>query len=583
MTPRHTSFTSSSLWAAIVVLVAAGACAGGSPSNKPAAVEPATLVLTGGKIVTVDDRTPEAEALAVQGDTIVAVGTSDEIAAYVGDGTAVVDLKGRLAIPGFVESHAHFTGVGDARMQLNLMDVKSWDAIVDMVAAAAKTGEPGQLIRGRGWHQAKWTSVPTPNVEGVPIHQSLTAVSPDNPVILRHASGHAAIANAKAMELAGISRRTPNPPGGEIVKDARGNPTGYLKETAQQLLAPVLKASSEDEALTRRRIELASQEVISKGVTTFHDAGTPFETIDVFKKVAAAGELPVRLWVMVAASNERLAADLDRYRIVDPPDKHLTVRGIKKVMDGALGSHGAWLLEPYADLPGSTGLNTQSVEEITETARLAAAHGYQLCVHAIGDRANRETLDIFGAAFRANPDKKDLRWRVEHAQHLNSADIPRFGQLGVIASMQGVHCTSDAPYVPARLGYERAEEGAYVWQKLMKSGAVIANGTDAPVEDVNPIASFYASVSRKVKDGSVFFPDQRMSRGEALKSYTINGAYAGFEEGVKGSLRPGKLADIVVLSKDIMTVAEDEIPTTEVLYTIVGGKVVFDRAKLATD
>ncbi len=501
----------------------------------------------------------------------------------MGDGTTVVDLKGRLAIPGFVESHAHFTGVGDAKMQLNLMDVKSWDAIVGMVAAAAKTAQPGQLIRGRGWHQAKWTSVPTPNVEGVPLHQSLTAVSPDNPVILRHASGHAAIANAVAMELAGISRRTPNPPGGEIVKDARGNPTGYLKETAQQLLAPVLKASSEDEALTRRRIELASQEVISKGVTTFHDAGTPFETIDVFKKVAAAGELPVRLWVMVAASNERLAADLDRYRTVDPPDKHLTVRGIKKVMDGALGSHGAWLLEPYADLPGSTGLNTQSVEEITETARLAAAHGYQLCVHAIGDRANRETLDIFEAAFRANPDKKDLRWRIEHAQHLNSADIPRFGQLGVIASMQGVHGTSDAPYVPARLGYERAEEGAYVWQKLMKSGAVIANGTDAPVEDVDPIASFYASVSRKVKDGSVFFPDQRMSRSEALKSYTINGAYAGFEEGVKGSLRPGKLADIVVLSKDIMTVPEDEIPTTEVLYTIVGGKVVFDRAKLATD
>ena len=578
MTSRHTSFTASSLSAAIVVAVAAGACASATPP-----IEPASMVLTGGKIVTVDDRTPEVEALAMRGDTIVAVGTSEEIARYVGDGTAVMDLQGRLAIPGFVESHAHFTGVGDAKMQLNLMDVKSWEAIVGMVAEAVKTAQPGQLVRGRGWHQSKWNSVPTPNVEGVPLHQTLSAVSPNNPVILRHASGHAAIANAKAMELAGISRRTPNPAGGEIVKDARGNPTGYLKETAQQLLAPLLKASNEDEALTRRRIDLASQEVISKGVTTFHDAGTSFETIDVFKKVAAAGELAVRLWVMVAASNERLAADLDRYRTIDPSDKHLTVRGIKKVMDGALGSHGAWLLEPYADLPGSTGLNTQSVEEITETARLAAAHGYQLCVHAIGDRANREVLDIFEAAFKANPDKKDLRWRIEHAQHLNSADIPRFSQLGVIASMQGIHCTSDAPYVPARLGYERAEEGAYVWQKLMKSKAVIANGTDAPVEDVSPIASFYASVSRKVKDGAVFFPDQRMSRSDALKSYTINGAYAGFEEAVKGSLTPGKLADIVVLSKDIMTIPEDEIPTAEVLYTIVGGKVVFDRAKMATD
>jgi predicted amidohydrolase YtcJ len=462
------------------------------------------------------------------------------------------------------------------------MPTESWEEIVAMVADAAKGAEAGQLVRGRGWHQSKWKTVPTPNAEGVPVHQTLSAVSPANPVILRHASGHAAIANAKAMELAGITRRTPNPPGGEIVKDARGNPTGYLKETAQSLLAPVLKAAAADEATIRRRIELASNEVISKGVTTFADAGSSFETIDVFKKVVAEGGLPVRLWVMVAEPNERLAADLARYRTVSAADKHLTVRGIKKVIDGALGSRGAWLLEPYTDLPGSTGLNTQTVEDITETARLAMEHGYQMCVHAIGDRANRETLDIFEAAFKANPDKKDLRWRIEHAQHLNGADIARFGQLGVIASMQGIHCTSDAPYVPARLGYPRAEEGAYVWQKLIKAGAIIANGTDAPVEDVDPIASFHASVSRKLKDGSVFYPDQRMTRSEALRSYTLNGAYAGFEENIKGSITPGKLADIVVLSKDIMTVPEDEIPTTRVLYAIVGGRIVFDRTK-ATD
>jgi predicted amidohydrolase YtcJ len=542
-------------------------------------VDPADLVLRNGRIVTVDAERPEAQAVAVRGDTIVAVGSDAEIAPYAGEGTTVIDLQGRLATPGFIESHGHFTGVGDAKMQLNLMATESWEEIVAMVADAAKSAQAGQLIRGRGWHQSKWKTVPAPNVEGVPVHQSLSAVSPANPVILRHASGHAAVANARALELAGITRRTPNPSGGEIVKDARGNPTGYLKETAQSLLEPVLKAASDDEATIRRRIALASSEVVSKGVTTFADAGSSFETIDVFKKVVAEGGLPVRLWVMVRASNERLAADLPRYRTVNAADKHLTVRGIKKVVDGALGSRGAWLLEPYSDLPGSTGLNTQTVEEITETARLAVEHGYQMCVHAIGDRGNREVLDIFEKVFKANPDRKDLRWRVEHAQHLSASDIPRFGQLGVIASMQGIHCTSDAPYVPARLGYPRAEEGAYVWQKLMKSGAIIANGTDAPVEDVDPIASFYASVSRKLKDGSVFYPDERMTRAEALRSYTLNGAYAGFEENIKGSIAPGKLADIVVLSRDIMTVPEDEIPGTQVMVTIVGGKVVFDRAK----
>src|SRR5437016_5441531 len=275
---------------------------------------------------------------------------------------------------------------------------------------------------------------------------------------------------------------------------------------------------------------------------------------------------------MIREENSKLAQDLSKYRIINFGDKRLTVRAIKRAIDGALGSRGAWLLEPYSDLPASTGLNTTPIEEIKETARLALAHGFQLCVHAIGDRANRETLNIFEESFRAHPEKKDLRWRIEHAQHLSAADIPRFAQLGVIASMQGIHCTSDAPFVTARLGAKRAEEGAYVWQKLMKSGALIANGTDAPVEDIDPIPTFYASVSRKLKDGSVFYPDQRMSRMEALRSYTIDAAYAGFDENIKGSLAVGKLADITVLSKDIMTVPEDQIPKAQVVYTIVGGK-----------
>jgi predicted amidohydrolase YtcJ len=268
---------------------------------------------------------------------------------------------------------------------------------------------------------------------------------------------------------------------------------------------------------------------------------------------------------------------LDRYRTIGAGGDYLTIRGIKRGIDGALGPRGAWLLEPYDDKPDSSGLNTDDPAEIRKTAELAIQHGYQLCVHAIGDRANRETLNIFEETFKAHPDKKDLRWRVEHAQHISAADIPRFGRLGVIASMQGIHCTSDAPYVILRLGPKRAEEGAYVWQKLMKSGAVVSNGTDAPVEDVSPLASFYATVSRKLKDGTVFYPSQRMSREEALKSYTMSNAYAAFEEGIKGSLEAGKLADITVLSRDIMTIPEDDILSTDIVYTIVGGKVRYDK------
>jgi predicted amidohydrolase YtcJ len=270
---------------------------------------------------------------------------------------------------------------------------------------------------------------------------------------------------------------------------------------------------------------------------------------------------------------------MPKYRVINYGDKRFTVRATKRAIDGALGSRGAWMLEPYADLPSTSGMNTDTLDDIRQTAELSIKYNYQVAVHAIGDRGNRETLNIYEDTFKKHPEKnsKDLRWRIEHSQHLSAADIPRFGRLGVIASMEGIHCTSDAPYVLARLGPKRAEEGAYVWQKLMKSGAVVANGTDAPVEDVDPIANYYATVSRKLKDGTVFFPDQRMSRMEALKSYTINGAYAGFEEENRGSLKPGKYADITVLSKDILKVPEDEIPTARVAYTIVGGKILYKR------
>ena len=541
----------------------------------------ADLVLRGGKVVTVDDALPEAQAIAVKGDTILAVGTTDEINAYVGRRTEIIELEGRLAIPGFVESHAHFLGVGDAHLQLDLMDVQNWDEIVSMVQALAGDAPTGELIRGRGWHQEKWDRVPEGAVDGLPNHRSLSRVSPNNPVVLRHASGHASFANAKAMEMSGITRDTPDPPGGQIVRGADGNPIGAFRETAQGLLEPASSAATPPDQ--RRRAELAIEELLAKGITSFQDAGSSFSDVDVYREMVDDGTMGVRLWVMIRASNEQLAQQLARYRMLGYGDNRLTVRAIKRSIDGALGSHGAWLLAPYRDLPSSAGLNTSSIESIEETARLALQHDYQLAVHAIGDRGNRETLDIFERTFTANPDKPGLRWRIEHSQHLHPDDIPRFAQLGVIASMEAIHATSDAPWVVPRLGERRAREGAYVWQSLLQSGAVVTNGTDAPVEDVDPIASFYASVARRAKDGNVFYPDQRMTRLQALTSYTLSGAYAAFEEDIKGSLTPGKLADITVLSKDIMTIPEEEIPSTEVVFTIVGGKVMYNRADQPSD
>ncbi|MBM3284802.1 MAG: amidohydrolase, partial [Candidatus Aminicenantes bacterium] len=458
-----------------------------------------------------------------------------------------------------------------------------WEEIVAMVRTAAEKAEPGQWILGRGWHQEKWDRAPEPNVDGLPFHHDLSRVSPDNPALLTHASGHSCLANARAMELAGITAKTADPPGGEIVKDGKGNPIGAFRETAQGFIGGALshyRAGLNSEVLMaeqRRSVSLATMECLSKGITSFHDAGVSLETIELFKELAGQGKLGVRLWVMVSEGNQRLREVLPKVKIIGAGQNHLTVRSIKRLIDGALGAHGAWLLEPYEDLPTSVGLNTASIEDMKETALLAIEHDFQLCTHAIGDRANRETLNIYEEAFRAHPEKKDLRWRIEHAQHLHPDDILRFASLGVIAAMQGIHCTSDGPWVVKKLGEKRAREGAYVWRVLLDTGAVIANGTDTPVEDVDPIASFYASVSRRMKSGETFFPEQRMSREEALGSYTLNGAYAGFQEDLLGSLTAGKLADITVLSRDILRVPEEEILQAAVVYTIIGGQVRYQN------
>jgi predicted amidohydrolase YtcJ len=526
----------------------------------------ADLVLRNGKIVTLDAAHPQVEAIAITAGKIVAIGSNAQITRQITPATKVIDLNGHLAIPGFIEGHGHFMGLGESKMMLNLRDAKNWDQIVAMVAAAAKEAKPGEWIVGRGWHQEKWEARPQPNVNGFPVNTSLNAASPDNPVFLEHVSGHAAFVNDAALKRAGITAATPNPPGGDITKDASGKPIGLLNERAQALV------KVERDGQADKAIDLAAEECISKGITSFQDAGSPIDVIERLKSRAAT--LPLRMWVMLRVPNTVIATEAAKIRMIGYGDNHLTVRGIKKQIDGALGSRGAWMLEPYSDLPSTSGLATETPEEIERTARLALANGYQMCVHAIGDRANREVLNVYE---RVLAGRRDLRWRIEHAQHIDPADIPRFAKLGVFAMMQGIHCTSDAPMVLPRLGAKRAEEGAYVWQSLIKSGAHVGNGTDTPVEDVSPIASFYASVTRLAKDGKVFYPAQKMSRMEALRSYTIENAYAAFEENLKGTLQVGKLGDITVLSQDILTVPDDRIMKTDVEYTIVGGKVVYHK------
>jgi predicted amidohydrolase YtcJ len=523
----------------------------------------AELVLRGGRIITLDPSIPVAQALAARDGRIVAMGSADDVAGQIGWWTRVIDLDGYVAVPGFIEGHGHFAGLGEYKLGLDLRDAANWGEIVDLVAQAVAKAKPGQWIVGRGWHQDKWTATPQPNVGGFPTHQSLDSISPDNPVVLRHASGHASFVNARAMVLSHIDGTTPDPAGGQILKDARGEPTGLLRETASTLVRqgagePTLTPEEADARL-RQMLVLADREAISKGVTSFHDAGTTLDVVERMKRLIDDGMLQTRLWVMIRAG-----------------DHHLTVRAIKWTMDGALGSHGAWLLEPYADLPGSVGL-PRSLDVLRQTARLAIQHDYQMAVHAIGDRAYREVLNIYEEVFSASGrNGADLRWRIEHAQHLSTADIPRFGQLGVIASMQSVHATSDAAFVSARLGDTRAKEGAYVWRELMKTGAVVTNGTDAPVEDIDPIANYYAAVTRKTANGQTFYADQRMSRMDALRSYTAQNAFAAFEDNLKGTLSPGKLADITVLTSDITAVPEEAIRQTRVAYTIIGGRVVYE-------
>ncbi len=572
------------VFAAVLLLMCFG-CTDNSVGTDKDQIKSADLVLLNGYITTVDPDIGNVSAMAINDYKITAVGNDEEIESYISDTTEVINLNGRFVMPGFIEGHGHYMSLGRSKQILDLNDVSGWEEVVSKVAVAVDKSKPGDWIFGRGWHQDKWNSLPDNAVDGVPINDTLSKISPQNPVVLGHASGHAAFWNDAALEIAGVNKDTLDPQGGTIVRDQSGKATGLMRETAQRLIRDARNeyegrmTPQQIENQNRERVKMAADEALKFGVTSFHDAGASFETIDFFKQLESEGELDVRLYVMVRGeSNEMMDVALPQYKMLPEGNDFLTVRSIKKQIDGALGAHGAWLLEPYMDLPETSGLVLETVEDITGTAEVAVKHGFQVNTHAIGDRANRETLDIYENVWKDLSVKgEDLRWRIEHAQHIHPSDIPRFGELGVIASVQAVHGTSDGPWIPSRLGDERAKDTSQPWRTLFETGAMITNGTDVPVERIDPIASYYSSVTRRMINGDEFYPEHIMTRKEAMETYTINGAYSAFEEDIKGTLTPGKYADFVVLSKNLLTVDYREIPSAEVEMTFVGGELKYQK------
>jgi hypothetical protein len=546
---------------------------------------PADLILEGGRIYTMDENQPQAEAVAISGNKIVFVGTVTGAAQYKGEQTEVIGLGDRVLTPGFIEAHGHIMGLGYSELNLDLMNVKSYEELVEKVKEAVANAEPGQWILGRGWHQDKWDTKPEKMIKGFQTHHLLSEASPDNPVFLSHASGHAGFANAKAMQIAGVNQLSLEKlekdlgEGGEIIRDELGNPTGIFNERAQTLIGRHIPESTEEK--DAQALSLAMDACARNGITSFHDAGASRNSIALFKKFKAEDKLKTRLYVMITGRDRSLVTEwLDKGPEVDSTD-WLTIRSIKLNCDGALGSRGAWLLEPYSDRQDFYGMATISMDTVLETSRQALQAGFQVCSHAIGDRANQEILDRYETAFKENPQgAQDHRFRIEHAQHLHPSDIPRFGELGVIASMQAIHLSSDRPWAIDRLGEQRIVDGAYMWQELLKTGAKVINGTDVPVEPISPVACFFASVTRQTLNGNPpggYEPAQKLSREQALRSYTLDAAYGAFQENSLGSIEVGKLADFTLFSKDIMEVPEDQLMDTEVVMTIVGGKVVYRK------
>jgi len=534
----------------------------------------ADIVLKNGNVYTANDRTPKAQAIAIKSDRIVYVGSDAGVQKFVGSSTRVVDLQGKTVLPGFADAHQHLSGVGFREMTLNLEDTTSLDALLAKLKARVDQAKPGEWVTGRGWIETHWSPA------AFPTRWDLDKVSPNNPVILGRADGHGAVANSAAFKLAGIDKNTPDPFGGEISKDKQtGEPNGMLLDAAQGLVRRrVPPTSREDE---ERAVVLGVKRDIELGWTQVQDAGGSYGDVEIFKKLYASGAIKLRIYKAVYGPGANANRLISEGPIIGDFQNRLTVRTIKVVSDGALGSRGAALLAPYSDAPDTSGFLTVKAEDLHPMLIEALRKGIQVETHAIGDKANRFILDEYETALKAVPPAQrkvaDPRWRVEHAQIVNPDDIPRFAKLGIIPSMQPSHAIGDLFFAPKRLGMERLK-GAYAWESFIKSGVVVPGGSDAPVERGEPMIEFYAAVARKDQKGfstEGWHPEEAVTRQQALKMFTVWPAYAAFEEKLRGSIEIGKLADLTILSADIMTIPELEILKTRCVMTVINGEIVF--------
>jgi predicted amidohydrolase YtcJ len=531
-------------------------------------VERADLIVVNARIYTVDNAKPIASALAVKDGRIVFVGSDSEARVLGGNSTRIVDLKGHTVIPGMVDAHAHLLGLATSLRNVLLAGSSSYDEVIRRVTERVRTRKPGEWVEGRGWDQNLWPD------KAFPTHEALSRATPNNPVVLGRIDGHAILANAMAMRLAGITAATKEPEGGRIVRLPNGDPSGVFVDNATALVRR--KIPSATDATLRDATLVAVSQANRWGLTGIHDTGESRRAIEIVESLAREGRLNLRDYVMISDNDADIRYYTRRGPRIGLYDGRIWVRAIKTYADGALGSRGAALLTDYSDDPGNTGLLVNKPAHLQQVAELGLRSGFQVSTHAIGDRGNRVALDAFAAALRAVP-TADHRFRIEHAQLLSPQDIPRFSELGVIPSMQASHQTSDMRWAEGRVGPQRIR-GAYAWRSLLNTGVVIPNGSDFPVEKVNPLISFHSAITRQDATNwppGGWYPDQVMTRDEALRAMTIWPAYAAFQEKELGSVTPGKYADFVVLDRDIMQVPPTEILSTRVEATYLGGKIVY--------
>ncbi len=530
----------------------------------------ADLIVINARIYTVDQDHPTVQAFAIEGGLFEFAGSEREVLALRGPETRVLDLHGATVVPGLIDAHAHLLGLGESLQEVDLRGSVSYDEVIARVAARAKTVPAGQWVTGSAWDQNRWGDT------RFPTHEVLDRAIPDHPVYLTRVDGHAGLANAAAMKLAGVTSATKDPAGGRIVRDATGNPTGVFVDNARGLIEHVIPPPTHDQM--KDALLAAMQDANRWGLTAIDDPGESRAALDAYEELGRDHQMTLRVYALISDN----ASAIQHYFDIGPRSAlyggFLWVRAIKMYADGAMGSRGAALLEPYSDDPGNVGLVVTDTNHIREVAIEALKHGFQVATHAIGDRGNRLTLDAYEAALDTVP-TADHRFRIEHAQILNYEDIPRFAQLGVIPSMQATHATSDMYWVGKRLGATRLY-GAYAWRSLLNTGVIIPNGTDFPVEQVNPMLTFHSAVTRQDANNwppGGWMPQEKMTRTEALESMTLWAAYAGFQDHVMGSITAGKYADFVVLDRDIMAVADEDIVGTNVLATYIGGRAVYQR------